>query len=774
MIQEWICDRHWPIRPKQLTTGRVKCVHCDGNTKQNVCKSSFCGIASQDFIRGALLDLYDKHRKFPVVLIENVCCQGIGSTDACEEAMKLAEMQENENRFVHFPDETYSSYYAKKESNGKAYVYYVYDLSTHYTCPDTSNCFQKRQDPEFKEECTQSDLLACFDIMRFKNEGMKLPPKYRRCNSDGIEDDYYEYLCEKNDEVLMELAFPIVIDNYCVAVLIVGQIAVNDWESCGGNVNKNGTVELHGEIGEAAEQVSNFVKRMQDRAVMRRTDFLYRYLADLTDAIMAKEYRPSVNAAIRKAFEMLSKDFEYEALRVVFSRYDGEKRYEEFADPPVGKRKKISVEDIYDAMEKGDNAIIKLFGLGNLGRTQCYFRQKNVQNTRCMLLTVVRWKIEFSDEEQKLMKTFFDTLNALLFSFLMEELTSKLQQEIEDREANRLKLTRSFSHDLNQKLEIIDTQTRLLERKKENWGLDIDSWAHSDLRDYVKNIRNLEAILRHFSREANEDNNAPLTFAPRAFEPYGTFLFNLREYYNANSKTRKFYIPGPNLVVFRNKTYPPMFADPALIERCVNNLLSNAFKYSFEYTNVFLDCYYDDGNYIIEVTNFSPPISDDIRGKMFERGVSQANLRNYRNAKGEGYGLYIVREICKLHGGKVEALPSDIVSDRNVPMLRRIIHEIRTAKKANQMEEVFERLGINHTQYDAYEKEYTKLEHTPASPNNRVASYNGIDSVINEICVPKIKSQTKETLMGSFIQMAIYTKTERVVFRMTLPQEGRI
>ena len=775
MIQEWICDRHWPIRPKQLTTGREKCVLCDGNTRQSICKCSFCGIATRDFIRAALLDLYEKHRKFPVVLIDNVYCQGIGCTEACKEAMKQAEMPINADRFVPFSGEAYSDYYAKKEPDDKAYAYYVYDLSDHYTCIDDAGyCFEKRNAPEFKANCTQSDLLACSEIMRFHNNGVAMPLKYRRCRAEGISGDFYAHTCERSG--LIELAFPIIIDDYCVAVLIAGQITSDDWERCGGNVEKDGIVtnsviKQNSEIGEAAGEVSNFIKRMQDRTGIRKTDFLYRYLADLTGAIMT-EYRPSANEAIRKAFEMLKRDFEYENLRMVFSRFDGEKPYNEFAEPPVDEKREVSFKAIYDAMEKGDDEIIKLFDPDYTGRTQCYFRQNIVQIARCMLLTVVRWKINLSDEEQKLMKTFFYTLSALLFSRLMDELTSKLQREIEDREASRLVLTRSFAHDLNQKLEIIDIQTRLLEKKKEDWGLDRDNRAHMDLRDYIKNIRNLETILRLFSKDAAQANGAPLTSVSRRFEPYGTFLFNLREYYNANSKTRKFYMPGPSLVVSHSEAYPPMLADPALIERCVNNLLSNAFKYSFEYTNVYLDCYHKDGNYIIEVTNFSPPIRDDIRDRMFERGVSRANLRNYRNVKGEGYGLYIVREICHLHDGEVEALQSDIVSDYNVPMLRRIIREIRIAKDRGQTEEAMGRLGIERAQYDVYEAEYDRLTHTSASPGNRIASYYGIGNVLDEICSPM--PQTKETLTGGrFIQMAIHTKTERVVFRMTLPQKGR-
>ena len=83
-----------PIHPMQLTTERMKCEECPAEIAEtenkNICKCAGCGVGTEDFIRGALIELYSKHPDFPVVLIENVQCPSIEHTADFKEAASRA------------------------------------------------------------------------------------------------------------------------------------------------------------------------------------------------------------------------------------------------------------------------------------------------------------------------------------------------------------------------------------------------------------------------------------------------------------------------------------------------------------------------------------------------------------------------------------------------------------------------------------------------------------------------------------------------------------
>ncbi|KAA8668585.1 HAMP domain-containing sensor histidine kinase [Clostridium sp. HV4-5-A1G] len=98
-------------------------------------------------------------------------------------------------------------------------------------------------------------------------------------------------------------------------------------------------------------------------------------------------------------------------------------------------------------------------------------------------------------------------------------------------------------------------------------------------------------------------------------------------------------------------------ADPNLFLRAVNNLLSNALKYSKDGTivefNVSREKYNDSFYSVVSVSNVpETPIGDEDIENFFER-LYKGDLS--RKKEGSGLGLSIVREIVKHHGGFVKA-----------------------------------------------------------------------------------------------------------------------
>ena len=85
----------------------------------------------------------------------------------------------------------------------------------------------------------------------------------------------------------------------------------------------------------------------------------------------------------------------------------------------------------------------------------------------------------------------------------------------------------------------------------------------------------------------------------------------------------------------------------------LRNLLSNALTYSPAGAPVQIRVTDSDEPLalIIDVTDQGQGVGPELRDRLFERGTRGNNARN---VGGHGLGLYIVRRVMELHGGRVE------------------------------------------------------------------------------------------------------------------------
>lgn len=94
-------------------------------------------------------------------------------------------------------------------------------------------------------------------------------------------------------------------------------------------------------------------------------------------------------------------------------------------------------------------------------------------------------------------------------------------------------------------------------------------------------------------------------------------------------------------------------ADPVLLERVLENLLSNAAKHTPPGSRIELIARSQAGQAVVEVRDDGPGISpEELKhvGERFFRGGDP----NTRSTRGTGLGLALVREILSLHGGTLE------------------------------------------------------------------------------------------------------------------------
>jgi signal transduction histidine kinase len=101
----------------------------------------------------------------------------------------------------------------------------------------------------------------------------------------------------------------------------------------------------------------------------------------------------------------------------------------------------------------------------------------------------------------------------------------------------------------------------------------------------------------------------------------------------------------------------PIYCDAGRMSQMLSNLLKNALVHGEPDSIVHVAAYIKDQVFTLSVTNTGPTIAPSVIGQLFKpfwRGMPSAS------DKGLGLGLFIVSEIARSHGGKI-----DVVSKNN-------------------------------------------------------------------------------------------------------------
>lgn len=100
---------------------------------------------------------------------------------------------------------------------------------------------------------------------------------------------------------------------------------------------------------------------------------------------------------------------------------------------------------------------------------------------------------------------------------------------------------------------------------------------------------------------------------------------------------------------------PTMTLDPAKIAQVLNNLISNAVKYSPSNTTVDVGLRREDGHAILSVEDQGQGIPEDEQDALFEP-FATTSVRATAGEKSTGLGLVITKRIIEGHGGEIEVM----------------------------------------------------------------------------------------------------------------------
>jgi two-component system heavy metal sensor histidine kinase CusS len=98
--------------------------------------------------------------------------------------------------------------------------------------------------------------------------------------------------------------------------------------------------------------------------------------------------------------------------------------------------------------------------------------------------------------------------------------------------------------------------------------------------------------------------------------------------------------------------------DRLMLRRALNNLLSNAIRYTPAGGTIRVSLESTRGKSMINVTNPGEPIPESVSDRLFER-FYRADAARSRDTEGAGLGLAIVKAIAEAHGGGVSVSSSE-------------------------------------------------------------------------------------------------------------------
>lgn len=97
--------------------------------------------------------------------------------------------------------------------------------------------------------------------------------------------------------------------------------------------------------------------------------------------------------------------------------------------------------------------------------------------------------------------------------------------------------------------------------------------------------------------------------------------------------------------------------DVLILETCLYNLLENAFKYSFTEPVIFVELEQLKDSITLSVKDHGIGVNEIDRAEIFKKFV-RVGSEETRSQKGSGLGLFIVKELLKIHNAEIKCIPN--------------------------------------------------------------------------------------------------------------------
>lgn len=244
----------------------------------------------------------------------------------------------------------------------------------------------------------------------------------------------------------------------------------------------------------------------------------------------------------------------------------------------------------------------------------------------------IRIPIKSSDEVDQLAEAFNSMASTIVGSM----------EEIKKNDTLRRELVANISHDLKTPLTSIQGYIETLLLKADSLSAEERKKYHERILTGTGRLINLVEQLLELSRlEAKE--------IALKREPFSVaeLVQDVVQKFQPQAERKKIRLR----TIFPTEL-PPVFADIAMIERALQNLIDNALEYTPEIGVVTVELAQNDGNIVLNVSDTGRGISEADLPRVFERFYRAEKSRS-RISGGTGLGLAITQRIVQAHGSSI-------------------------------------------------------------------------------------------------------------------------
>jgi signal transduction histidine kinase len=222
-----------------------------------------------------------------------------------------------------------------------------------------------------------------------------------------------------------------------------------------------------------------------------------------------------------------------------------------------------------------------------------------------------------------------------LIAEAFNQMTARIQEHMQQKQ----RLLADVSHELRSPLARMRVSLDLLERE----GQASEKYLHK----LVKEVEQLDTLIDHLLDVSRLELDAG--YQPRRI----SFDVWLQEWLDKNRlliEEQRLHLRWHNEAQGRTARI-----DEALMERALNNLLSNVLKHAPPGSEVLMNLRVCEEQLVLEVGDQGPGVPVEELEKIFEPFYRSDTSRS-RKTGGHGLGLAIVRKIILLHQGKIFAV----------------------------------------------------------------------------------------------------------------------
>jgi len=234
-------------------------------------------------------------------------------------------------------------------------------------------------------------------------------------------------------------------------------------------------------------------------------------------------------------------------------------------------------------------------------------------------------------------------------------------EKIEDVFTRQANFSADIAHEIRTPITNLVTQTEIA-LSQDRTQKELEDVLYSSLEEYNRMTKMVSDML--FLAQADNNQLSPNW----VMFDLSAEIIKVFDFFDAWAEER-------NITLKFNGMHCLIEGDPQMFRRAINNLLSNALRYTPEGNAVTVSIKEQENYFELMIENPGKPIPEEHLSRLFDR-FYRVDPSRQRKDEGSGIGLAIVKSIVEAHHGRVH-VESDIRSTRfilSVPRLEKIMN----------------------------------------------------------------------------------------------------